>query len=184
MIKLFHIPNRWQSAITLILDILLPIFFIISSFLVSTIPIQVFFPTHSTPDAPLIVLFCLLLHKYSNYFIPVFFLCVAMFEYVFMMPTASLFLHYGFFIILGYSTWNHFLNSEISFRLVYFYFSLLYLFTLIWDVVLFSFLYKGYLGFYDAFLFWISNIMLFPALFFILYYLMLRTKTINRVNHV
>lgn len=182
MLKLFYLPKYWQNKVSFIFAIINPLILIFLSFLTSLLPIQGFFPTQGTPDIPIIVLFCLLLHKYSNYFIPIFFLCVTIFEYCFIIPTGSLFLHYSIFTFIGHCTWRHHLTNDISFRLVLFYFYMTYLITLVIDIVIFSFIFKGYLGFYQAFLFFITNVIIFPAIFYIIYYFILHSKNFNRVH--
>lgn len=182
--KLFYILNPWQNRILLIFDIIAPLIVIFFGFLTSLIPIQEFFPVSSTPDIPIIVLFCLLLNKYSIYFVPVFFLGVIIFEYCFMIPTGTLFLHYSIFTLIGYFTWGNHLTNDISFRLVYFYFYATYFITLIFDIFIYYFILNGYLGFYQAFLFWISNIIIFPAVFYIIYYFILNKKPYHKENHL
>jgi hypothetical protein len=182
--KLFHIPKKWQNIVSLFSMIMTPLVLIFFSFLLTLVPIQSLFPASGTPDIPIIILFCLLLHKHARYFVPIFFLCVVLFEYCFMIPAGSLVIHYSIFSIMGYCTWATRLENDVSFRLIYFYFYMTYLFTLIIDIVIYYFMLEGYLGFYDAFLFWISNVIAFPAVFYIAYYLMLQSKPLDRKNNL
>lgn len=184
MLKLFYLPKNWQNTVSLVLDIVNPLIVICAGFLVSLLPIQGFFPSQATPDIPIIVLFCLLLHKYSNYLIPIFFLCVAVFEYCFMIPMGSLCVHYGMFTLIGYVTWGNHLTNDISFRLVCFYFYVTYFIILVCDIVIFYFLFKGYLGFYNAFLFFITNVIIFPAVFYVIYYFILYKKDFNQAHNL
>ena len=180
--KLFHIPKKWQNILSIFFDIINPLILIFASFLMTLLPIQSFFPAGGTPDIPIIILFCLLLNKYARYFIPIFFLCVVIYEYCFMIPVGTLIVHYGIFTIIGYFTWGTRLENDISFRLVCFYFSMTYLVTLIFDIIIYSFMAYGYLVFYEAFLFWISNLVAFPAVFYVTYYLTLQSKSLNGKN--
>ena len=160
-----------------------PVVLIFFGFLLTLLPIQSFFPAQATPDIPIIILFCLLLHKHSRYFVPIFFLSVIVFEYCFMIPAGSLFIHYSIFTIIGYFSWARRLENDVSFRLIYFYFSMTYLCTLLIDIIIYYFMLEGYLGFYDAFLFWISDVIAFPAIFYSAYYLILQSKPLNNGKH-
>lgn len=184
ILKLFHIPRRWQKRVTLIYDIIVPLLLIFFGFFITLLPIQNFFPTQGTPDVPIIVLFCLILHKYSRYFVPIFFLFVSIYEYFFMIPITTLFIHYSIFTFIGIITWKNHLENDVSFRLVYFYFYMTYFITLIIDIFLYSFILKGYLGFYQAFLYWITNIIIFPAFFYIFYYLILQSRKVDRKSFI
>lgn len=182
--KVFFLSKKWHDLLLLGFDIIKIFVLIFISFFVSLLPIQSFFPCQGTPDLPLIIVFCLLFNRYARYFIPIFFLCVVVFEYCFMMPVGSLIIHYLIFVVFCYFTWKKFIDNDISFRLVYFYFCITYLTTLICDVFLYDIVLGGYLSFYDAFLFWISDLMIFPAVFYVTYYFTLHLNLLHRKNNI
>jgi hypothetical protein len=175
--KIFHFPKTWQNLLILFFDVINPLLLIFLSFFINLLPIQSFFPSQGTPDIPIIILFCLLLNKYALYFIPIFFLSVMFFEYCFMIPMGTLVIHYVFFLLIGYFSWGTRLDNDISFRLVYFYFIVTYAVTLIFDICIYSFILQGYLNLYEAFSFLISNIIIFPVIFHIAYYMTLQSKS-------
>lgn len=178
---MFHFPKTTQQILNLSYEIIKPVCMIILSFLSYLLPLQAFFPSEANPDIPVIVLFCLLLHRYALYFVPLFLLAVTIYEYSFMIPTGSLLLHYGIFTLIGSMTWQKRLSNDISFGMVYFYFYTTYGITYILDVIIYAIFYKGYLGFSIAFFLWLSTVIIFPAIFYMLYYAILYTKpTIKR----
>jgi|GEM_PF-4183289 len=177
MIKLLHIPSRLHFYLSHIWMILLPIFMIGISFLIYLLPIQAFFPGHIIPDAPIILLFCLSIHQYALFLIPIFLLFAVIFETIFMMPTASLFLHYLIFIVINWLILGYFTKYYMSFKFLFFCFSLSYFITLYIDLMMYAFLYNGFMTFSHANMAWLGGNILFFGYFFILYNLILKKSS-------
>lgn len=182
MLKILHLPNNIEQALSYVFEFIKAICMMILSFLVILLPLKLFFPFSISPDFSAIILFSLLLHRFALYLIPIFFILVAMYEFSFFMPVASLFLHYGIFMLFGYFSWQKRLSNDISIWLVYFYFYVTYAITLIIDVFIYSLFYKGYLGFDDAFCLWLNTVLFFPFVFYFLYYFLLQGKPYHCID--